>query len=88
MEVKNIALSAVQLSLSATAGVVVVPSVVALSAVSIIAYVAKKTEEVGGTALSEFYFGMAGLNAKLESMKTKQADIVESPIGDDAVAVN
>jgi hypothetical protein len=87
MELKNIALSAAQVGLSAAVGVVVLPSALALGAVSTVAYVAKKAEEAGGVALAGFYFGALELHSKLESMKTKE-EIVNSPMGDEAVSVN
>lgn len=88
MEIKNMSLSAAQVGISVGVFVIGVPSVLVLGTLGAVAYVATKTEEVGSSAIEALYDKSQELVAKLESMKDKEVEIVDAPLGDAAIAVN
>ncbi len=90
MKLKNIALTAAQVGVSASAGIVLVPSIVVVATVSTIGLVARAIEIVGGNAIAEVYFGSYKLCDTLESWKdaSTNVEVVKEGFGDNAKVVN
>jgi hypothetical protein len=88
MKVKNIAISVAQVGAKCVAGVASAPFLYAGVAATVVKGVAEITQTVSFKAVGEITEQFVIINNKLEAMRVKEADIVESPVGDEAVAVN
>ncbi len=88
MKVRNAALSVAQFGAGFVAGTVSVPFVYIGVAATVAKGVAEVVQTVSFKAVGEITDQLVIIDRKLEALKTKEADIVESPIGDEAVAVN
>jgi hypothetical protein len=88
MKVRNVALSAAQFGIGFAGGAAMMPFLYAGGLATIAKVVSTVVQDVSFKVVGEISEQLVVIDKKLEALKEKEPEIVESPIGDSAVAVN
>lgn len=88
MKVRNIAIGTAKVGVQIATGVALYPAFVVLGTATVARQVSSVVEKVSAEAIVQAITLTNSVCEYLDTLKEKEVEIVKSPLGDEAVAVN